>query len=217
MPEANADFTPDVFDNTYLNMELEIPRDGDRPDIDKLTKRLRDKDGMPIGRAHNNPILNTRISKVEYKDRHKDSLAANKITENMFAQFYGRVNLHFLFQEVEDYRFNGTGIKEQDASIITRNGIKHCRETKNGVEVFAQWKDEKTTWATLKDMEYSYPVQMAEQRRIVGNPEFACWIRNVLTKRKFIIGKLKLKYWVCTHKFGVKIPKSAQEANSFYE
>ena len=34
--EANADFTPDVFDDTYLNMELEIPRYGDGPDFAKV-------------------------------------------------------------------------------------------------------------------------------------------------------------------------------------
>ena len=28
---------------------------------------------------------------------------------------------------------------------------------------------------------------------------------------------IKSKYWVITHKFGVKIPKSVAEAKSFYE
>ena len=57
MPEADADFTPDFFEDTYLNMELAIPRDGDRPDFDKVTKSLRDKEGLPIGRSQNNSIL----------------------------------------------------------------------------------------------------------------------------------------------------------------
>ena len=30
-----------------------------------------------------------------------------------------------------------------------------------------------------------------------------------------IIGKLRWKYWVRTHKFGVNIPKSVQEAKEF--
>ena len=41
VPEADDDFTPDVFDDTYLNMELAIPRDGDGPEFAKVTKRLR--------------------------------------------------------------------------------------------------------------------------------------------------------------------------------
>ena len=64
MPEADANFTPGVFDKTYWNMELAIPRDRDGPDFSKLTKCLRDKDRLPIGRAHNNPILGTRMYEV---------------------------------------------------------------------------------------------------------------------------------------------------------
>ena len=50
VPEADANFTTDVFDNTYLNMDLSIPRYGDRPDFAKVTKILRDKDRLPMGR-----------------------------------------------------------------------------------------------------------------------------------------------------------------------
>ena len=64
MPEADANFKPDVCEETYLNMDLVIPRDGDGPDFAKVTKRLRDKDGPPIDRSHNNPILDTRMYEV---------------------------------------------------------------------------------------------------------------------------------------------------------
>ena len=57
----------------------------------------------------------------------------------------------------------------------------------------------------------------AVQLRIAGDPAFAWWIQNVLAKRNRIIGKLKSKYLVQTHKFGVKIPKSVQEAKEFDE
>jgi hypothetical protein len=39
----------------------------------------------------------------------------------------------------------------------------------------------------------------------------------VLNKRNRIIGKLKATFWVRTHKFGVKIPKSVEEAKRFDE
>ena len=59
MSEANADFAPDVFYDTYINVDLVIPRDGDRPDSAKVAKRLKDSCRLPIGRAQNNPILDT--------------------------------------------------------------------------------------------------------------------------------------------------------------
>ena len=104
MPEADSDFTPYVFDNTYLNMGLAIPRDGDGPEFSKVTKPLREKDGLPIGRSHNNPILDAIMYEVEYKDGNKASMAANTIEENMFSQVNGEGNRHVLFQEIFDHR-----------------------------------------------------------------------------------------------------------------
>ena len=67
-------------------MELAVPRVSDGPEFARVTKRLRDGNGLPIGVAHKNPILDTRMYEVEYKDGHKASLAANAIAESMFAQ-----------------------------------------------------------------------------------------------------------------------------------
>ena len=86
MPEADVNFSPDVFYDTYLNMELAIPIDEDGPDFAKVTKSLRDKDRLLIDRTHNNSILDTRIYEVEYKDGHKAWLTSNVIAENIFAQ-----------------------------------------------------------------------------------------------------------------------------------
>lgn len=92
--EANQDFTPDVFDDTYLNsMELALPRDGGEVQCARVVKRLRDKDRLPIGTAHDkSPILDSRIYEVEFQDGYKASLAANAITENLFAQIDDKGN-----------------------------------------------------------------------------------------------------------------------------
>ena len=129
-------------------------------------------------------------------------------------------NWKIVFQYIVDHRYNGTEVKEQDAIVPTRTKKKRRRETTNRVEVLIQCKDGGTTWVTLNDMKNSYPVHMAKyavQLRIAGDPAFAWWIQNVLAKRNRIIGKLKSKYLVQTHKFGVKISKSVQESKAFYE
>ena len=67
-------------------------------------------------------------------------------------------------------------------------------------------------------MKESYPVQLAEyatQARIAGEPAFAWWVPHTLRKRNRIIAKIKSKYWVRTHKFGIKIPKTIEEARRF--
>ena len=63
-----------------------MPRDGEGPSFAKVTKRLRDANGIPIGTASDNPILDTRLYEVEYVDGHKASLSANVIATNLFSQ-----------------------------------------------------------------------------------------------------------------------------------
>ena len=38
------------------------------------------------------------------------------------------------------------------------------------------------------------------------------WVPYTLKKREEIISKAKTKYWKTTHKYGVRLPKSAHEA-----
>ena len=47
MPEQDDNFTPDVFDDTYLHMEIALPRGGDQEDTQfaKVVKWLHDKEG----------------------------------------------------------------------------------------------------------------------------------------------------------------------------
>jgi hypothetical protein len=103
-----------------------------------VTKRLRDKDGLPIGVADNNPILDTRMYDVEYPDGHKASLAANAIAEDMFAQVDSEGNMCVLFEEVTDHQTDGSEVKQQDTSIATSTGTKRRKETTKGWEILAQ-------------------------------------------------------------------------------
>ena len=76
--KANEEFTPDTYNDRYLNMELAVPRgDNPNPQYAKVTKRLRDADGIPIGVANKNPILDRPMYELEYLDGTKASLAAN--------------------------------------------------------------------------------------------------------------------------------------------
>ena len=60
-----------------MNMEVALPRDTELPDFDRVTKRLKDENGLQIVTANENPILDTRVYEVKYVDGHKASLTAN--------------------------------------------------------------------------------------------------------------------------------------------
>ena len=70
--EADEEVTPDTYDDWYLNMELAVPRgDNPNPQYAKVTKRLRDADGIPIGTANEIPILDSCMYEVEYQNSTK--------------------------------------------------------------------------------------------------------------------------------------------------
>ena len=116
-----------------------------------------------------------------------------------------------MFQEIFDHRVYGKEIKQQGAFITTNTGTRRRRETTQGWEILVQWKDGSSTWIAMKDMKDSYPVQIVEYAatcKLSQEPAFACWVPYVLKKRNRIIPKVKSKYWLRTHKFGIRIPKS---------
>ena len=171
--------TPEVLQDTYLNMELALPRDDEGPEFARVTKRLRDKNGIPIGTSNDNPLLDSRIYEVEYNDGHKASLSANSIAQNMFAQVDDEGNRFVLLDSIADYRTDGTELKQQESIIISKNGGRRRKETTKGWEILLQWKDGSSTWEAMKDIKQSYPVDLADfaiQKGIAEEPAFAWWI-----------------------------------------
>jgi hypothetical protein len=216
IPEADDEFTADVYDDTYLNMEITLPRgaatDGQYA---KVTKRMRDENGMPIGTANDNPILDSRVYEVEFLDGHKEAMAANTIAENMFAQVDEEGNRHVILEEIIDHRTDGHAVTMDDAFITNSRGVKRRRDTTKGWQLLIQWKDGSTNWVPLKDIKNSHPVQVAEYavgNKIAAEPAFAWWVPYTLKKRNRILSKIKSRYWLRTHKFGIAIPKSVEEA-----
>ena len=216
VPEVDQQFTPDVFDDWYLKIELALPHgDEATPQYAKVTKRLRDANGIPIGTADDNPILDMRMYEVEFMDGTKPSLSANYITENVFAQVDQDGNHQVLLDKIIDYCTTSKEVKQQDAFITTRTGTKRRHETTIGWELLVQWKDGSMNWIALKDLKESYPVQVTEYSvgaRISMELAFAWWVPYMLKKYNRIAAKVKSNYWIRTHKFGVQIPKSVQEA-----
>ena len=111
LPEADESFSPDIYDDTYLNMELALPRSGGEVEFGRVVKRMRDENGLPIGTANDNPILDSRVYKVEFPDGHKAAMAANIIAENLFSQIDEEGNRHALFDEIISHRVNGSEVR----------------------------------------------------------------------------------------------------------
>eukprot|EP00980_Cylindrotheca_fusiformis_P025880 scaffold14789_cov72-Cylindrotheca_fusiformis.AAC.2 len=61
----------------------------------------------------------------------------------------------------------------------------------------------------IRDVEVA---EYAVANKIEEEPAFKWWVPYVLKKRNRILSKVKSKYWRTTHKFGIELPHSVEEA-----
>ena len=59
------DFTPEVLEDTYVDMEIVLPGDGEVHNCSKLLKVMQDANDILIGRQHENYMLDTQVFEAE--------------------------------------------------------------------------------------------------------------------------------------------------------
>ena len=211
--ERPEDDDEDAIDK-YIGMELIMDAGTDFERGARVVKRAKDDEGRPIGRAHSNPIMDSRSYEVEFADGTRDKVTANIIAENMYAQIDDHGNQYALLSEIQDHKKDGTALTEED-SWDYHGANKTRKQTTKGWQLLVAWKDGSSSWVKLKDIKDSNPIEVAEYavaNRIQDEPAFAWWVKQVLRRRNRIISKVKKKYWRTTHKYGVRVPKTWEEA-----
>jgi Reverse transcriptase (RNA-dependent DNA polymerase) len=199
----------------YLNVELLMNMGTNDERRGRVVKRSRGLDGEPIGRAHTNPLFDTREYEVEFTDGAHEKYQANVIAENMYAQVDDEGNEFLLLSEITDHKTDGTAVRIADGMIRSANGMEKPKKTTRGWHLLVQWKDGTVSWERLADIKASNPVEVAEYavaNRLVEEPAYKWWVPHVIKRRNRIISKVKSRYWKTTHKFGIRLPKSVEEA-----
>jgi len=212
MPEAD-EWDPEAFDK-YIAAEVRLPKNGEEI-LGKVIARKRDHDGNPIGKAHNNPILDTRLYQVIFPDGETAEYSANVIAESLYSQIDNEGNQFLLLDELIDWKRTSESIPDEDILQISHNGNIHKRRTTKGWKICVKWKDGSTSWEPLKDLKEAYPLQVAEfavRHELQDLPAFRWWVKDTLKRRDRIIKAVKSRYIKRTHKYGIPLPKTVQEA-----
>ena len=94
-------------------------------------------------------------------------------------------------------------------------GTNSQKITKCGWELLVDRKDGSNSCMKLKDLKEYSPIEVAEYavaNLIVEEPAFKWWVPHMIRKRNRIISKVKSRYWKTTHKFGIRLTKTNEEA-----
>jgi hypothetical protein len=208
--------TPEAGDN-YISAEIMLLKGGTMS-RGQVTKCKRDDNSNPIGRANDNPILDTREYIVEFDDRDVTELTANLIAKSMYTQCNPDGNQYVLLDDIIDYRHDHMAITHDGQTTVHADGWTYMKKSTIGWHLCCQWKDGFTSWENLSDLKSLHPVETAEfakLRCIDNEPAFNLWVPHVLKKRDQIISLLKKRhphYLKWTHKFGIEVPRTVREA-----
>jgi len=155
--------------------------------------------------------LNSRIYLAEYPDGHIQELSANTIIEAIYNQVDNFGYDKSIFHDIIGHTRSIDAVKLDDENI---NG-NFNRFTTKGWEICIAWKDSSSSWHSLSDIMNSFPVQLAKYAKLNGidiEPAFKWWVPHTLKKKERIIKAIKSRYSRRSHKFGIYVPKSVQEA-----
>jgi hypothetical protein len=206
------DYNPDKYEG-YITSQVLLPK-GDEFQLGTVIKRTTDADGKPVGKSDENPILDTRVWDVEFGDGQVLEYASNIIAENLYSQVDNEGCRVVLMDSIVDHKKEPSATSKDDEFVVV-NGKQCRRKTTKGWKLCVQWKDGSTSWEPLAKLKESNPVEVAEYavaHKISSEPAFSWWVPFTMKKRGMIIAAVHKRYTSRTHKFGVELPRSVQEA-----
>jgi hypothetical protein len=173
------DADPDTYDQ-YVGAEVQLSHGNNV--VTGVVKRRKTSNGVVAGKAHSNPILDTRTYDVEFPDGSHAEYSANIIAQNMYSQCDTEGNQFLLLSSIVGHESDDTAVTRDD--MYVQHGInKHLRKTTKGWKLCVEWKDGTSTWVRLADIKESNPVEVAEYAIAQGiseQPAFLWWVPHVI-------------------------------------
>ena len=120
--ECDDEPTAITYD-TYIGAEVVLPKGNDMVS-GTVMSRVKEFEGLPIGKADKNPILDTRVYNVDFSDGENAELGANIIAESMYTQCDIEGNQYRLMDHIVDHRKDYNMVCK-DNQNVTVNGNRY--------------------------------------------------------------------------------------------
>ena len=131
----------------YLNAKLMFNAGtGGHERKGRVVKRAKGTSGKPIGRAHANPLFDTREYVAEFTDGSCENYFATDIAECMYAQIDSEGNQYQLLSKITDSKSDHSAIQIADGFTTSRNGNRVPKTTTRGSSLLVSCKDGSSDW-----------------------------------------------------------------------
>ena len=197
-----------------IHVELMLPQNGEYQPA-KVVGRAKNELGVITGNYDENPIMNTIMYEVEFPDGQVKQYAANIIAENLLNQVDDEGYTITRIDCILDHEKSLKALNPDEMYTVNKQGVKRIRKTTEGWRFKVRWHDKSEQWVPLSILKESNPVDVAiyaKARGIDKEPALAWWVPYTLKKREVIVAAVKARTRKMTHKYGIKVPRSIQEA-----
>ena len=199
-----------------IGIEVLMPHGEEGRHLCKVLRKSVDAEGKTTGIYDEDPSLNTLIYDIEFPDGHIEQYGANMIAQNVLEQVEDHDG-HYSerLKKILDHRREGNAVSKGQMYITTREGQKKLRRSTVGWKFLVEYHHGGKKWMQLSDLKETNPVDVAEYvtaRKLEDEVAFQWWVPYTLRKKARIIAAVKSRVKRKTHKYGIEIPQSVEDA-----
>lgn len=197
-----------------IHAELMLPKSGEFHPVTVLGRTL-NEDGKVSGNYDDNPIFNGMTYDVRFPDGQVVEYSANVIAENLHNQVDDEGFTKTKLDCIVAHKTDDLAVHKDDMYITNRRGVKRMRKTTSGWLLKVRWHDKSEHWIPLSILKESNPVEVADYAKskgLIKEPAFAWWVPYTLKKREVIVSAVKARTRKVTHKYGIELPSSVDNA-----
>ena len=195
-----------------INAEVLLGHE-DSKQLGRVVRRAIGPDGKVLGDLKGG--ARSLVYDVEFPDGVVKKYSANVIAENILSQVDQSGFHSQSIEKIMNHERMGNAVSRRNAFVTTKRGVRKLRHTTVGWKFHCLWKDGSSSWIPLKVLKESNPIEVAEYvtaLELQDELAFAWWVPYVLRKRDRIIASLNMRVKKKTHKFGIQVPTSVDEA-----
>ena len=138
----------DVFNmegyNGYIASQVLLLK-GDKYQFSKIKAHKKDEQGNLIRHSDSNPILDTRLYKVEFDDGEVCEYAVNTIAENLYSQIDKEGFQQVLMDGIINHRKEKHAVTKENGFVEIK-GKRIPKKTTQGWKLCIKWKDGQMSW-----------------------------------------------------------------------
>ena len=117
-----------------------------------------------------------------------------------------------MLEVIKDYAKDDTALDIANKYVVTPKGRQRLWKTNKGQKSKDLWTNSSELQLLLKDLKESNLVEFIKARGLEKEPIFCWYVPYELRKRDIIISNITSRVQKITHKYGIEIPTSIEDA-----